>query len=157
MGPTARIVLIACTPPCCQPRRRSWWPCARRCCLPRDDLQRQPGSSFIRASRARAWTAVCVATGSRTSRPRSPGRRAPSPRSALQGRCHRRRACRRQGPAAAARPGSALLPVGRQQSRHALGLGREPPEPSAAGAQGLLANLLQAAPFQITPILTDNG
>ncbi len=31
------------------------------------------------------------------------------------------------------------------------------PEKSAAGAQGFLAHLLQAAPFRITQILTDNG
>ncbi len=31
------------------------------------------------------------------------------------------------------------------------------PEKSAAGAQGFLTNLLQAAPFRITQILTDNG
>ncbi len=32
-----------------------------------------------------------------------------------------------------------------------------PPEKSAARAQGFLANLLQAAPFKITKVLTDNG
>jgi len=46
----------------------------------------------------------------------------------------------------------------RQRPCHALGLGRESPGAvRALRAQGFLANLLQAAPFKITPILTDNG
>ncbi len=36
-------------------------------------------------------------------------------------------------------------------------MSRSCPEKSAACAQGFLTNLLQAAPFKITKILTDNG